>query len=59
MTRAIEADALFGLHPYHFQQANQHAELVPSGELGQGRDGLGDEQSCLFGPAISRWLVGS
>jgi hypothetical protein len=54
---AASPDAVLGLHSRHFEQANKHAELVPSRDPRQSRNGLCNELYGLIGPAIARWLV--
>jgi hypothetical protein len=50
-------DTLIGLHSGHFEQSNQHAELVASRDFGQCRGGLRYESHGLIGPTIARRLV--
>jgi hypothetical protein len=50
-------DTLVGLHFGHFEQSNQHAELVASRDFGQCPGGLRNESHGLIGPTIARRLV--
>ncbi len=54
---AAKPDAFLGFHPRHLKQADEYGKLVPPRKPSQGRDGFGNEQSGLVGPAISRTLV--
>jgi hypothetical protein len=55
---AAQPDALFGFHLRHFEQTDQHAELVTPRDPSQLGGGLRDEGCGLIRPAILR-IIGS